>query len=36
MALDAALADAEAFAGGDVASREVQRAASLALDGADA
>jgi hypothetical protein len=36
MALDAALAEAEALAGGDVASREVQRAASLALDGADA
>jgi hypothetical protein len=35
MALDAALADAEAFAGGDVASREVTRAAALALDGED-
>lgn len=35
LALDAALAEAEAVAGGDVATREVQRAAALALDRED-
>ena len=35
MALDAALGEAQALAGGDVATREVQRAAALALDRED-
>jgi hypothetical protein len=35
MALDAALGEAEALAGGDVATREVQRAAALALERED-